>query len=165
MGAATTFFAIHDDPSICAAVVDSPFCSLPILLKEIIRGFPIPKSFQGIALWCLRRRIQKRAQFNVEKVIPEQVAAQCSMPIFMIHAKCDDLINSHHSRRLFQQYGGSRKKIRIVSGNHGSRRPTQVICEAATFIANILEVNIQLHGLRRMIGTATHHFQPFESQI
>jgi hypothetical protein len=146
-------------------VVDSAFCSLPLLLKETLQGFPIPKILQGIALWCLRRRIRKRAHFNIEKVIPETVAPKCDTPIFMIHAERDDLIDLKHSQRLFEQYGGSRKEIRIIAGDHESRRPTHVIGEAATFIAGVLEVNVHLHGLRQMIGIATQHFQAFESQI
>jgi pimeloyl-ACP methyl ester carboxylesterase len=165
MGAATAFFAIRANALVCAAVVDSAFRSLPVLLKEILCGFPIPNFLNGTALWYLRKKIQQKAHFNVAQVVPEEVAVECRVPVFMIHADGDDLIDVEHSRVLVEKYGGNEKEIRIVSGNHDSRRPTRIVCEAVSFIGRAFGVSVGLHDARELMLTVAKRMRLFESRV
>jgi PhoPQ-activated pathogenicity-related protein len=83
----------------------------------------------------------------------------------VIHADKDDLIDPDHSRQLFERYGGREKEMRIVPGNHTSRRPTQVVAEAMAFVARAFEAEVPLSRIRQMIGAVEQYIRPFEARI
>jgi pimeloyl-ACP methyl ester carboxylesterase len=165
MGAAVSFFAIRDNPLIRAAVVDSPFRSLPALLRETLHQIAIPNCIRAAILWCLRRKIRKQAHFKIGDIVPEEIAKECEVPLFLIHADKDDVIDPEHSRKLFELYRGTEKEIRIVPGNHASRRPRQVITEAMAFLANALEVDVPLTHVAESIKVVEQLIRPFETRI
>jgi hypothetical protein len=160
-----SWMLVRANAAVCAAVADSPFRSLPVLLREALRALPLPAGARSLALWWLRRRIQRRAGFSIGSVVPEDAGPDFRAPLFVIHAQSDDLIAPEHSRRLLARYGGDSKQIRIVAGNHESRRPTGVMVEAMEFVARAFGVGIQAHGVRQRIAAVAQHFRACEGQM
>jgi dipeptidyl aminopeptidase/acylaminoacyl peptidase len=138
MGAATAVMMMGH-PMIACAVADSPFASLPRLLREQSESVPIPGCLTGPAIWFLSQKIMTLAHFDVRKVLPIEVARQGRKPLFLIHGDRDQLIHTEHSRRLKEAYGGP-VELRIVSGDHTTDRPRRVLQDALGFLGGGLEV-------------------------
>ena len=61
MGAVTSMYALADDPTIAAAVLDSPFASLPDLVKELADQNNIPGFVTTSAQWLIGKKIKEKA--------------------------------------------------------------------------------------------------------
>ncbi|KAH0789029.1 Clan SC, family S9, unassigned serine peptidase [Histomonas meleagridis] len=167
MGAATCFFSIADNPFIECAVADSPFASLPQLISEIVQQYHVPGFMSSFLTWIISGKTKELVGFDVRDCVPIKYAPQCHVPIMIIHGQKDDFINCSHSRDLYDQYGCSRKEIRIVHGNHNSERPIQTVFEAVQFITNVLNVpfNLQADQIHIQIESAYNHFSNVQEMI
>jgi len=166
MGAATTFYAISDNnPSIVCAVVDSPFSSLPLLLKELSGQFHIPGCLTPPVVWYLSKKIMGLAHFDIREVAPISVCRNAKTPLFVIHGEDDDFILPEHSRLLFEAYRGKPKEIRLIPGKHVDQRPYDVLTLALMFVGAWLDVPILLDDVEQKIRGAERAFARFERSV
>jgi pimeloyl-ACP methyl ester carboxylesterase len=163
MGAATAFFALERDSTICCAVCDSAFASLQNLIQELVyeftpaRGFPTSRAVSSI-----RSMIQTVAHFDVQDVAPVEAAANCRSPVLIIHAHGDTFIPASHGQAIFEAYGGEEKELAMVEGDHNSERPPEVKCKAIKFIARVIGANVDVVDLQARIETVTNCFKDLE---
>jgi len=152
MGAATSIYALSDDPTIAGAVLDSPFSSLPDLIKELAENQGIPGFVTSTASWYIGKKIKELADFDIDKVEPIKVAQACFTPILFIHGENDSFIKPEHSRKLHEAYCGEEKQIMIVPGDHNSQRPLHAQIEAILFLGGCLEAPICIDELPEMLN-------------
>lgn len=130
MGAVVALRYIHGDPSVVAAVCDSPFHDLRRLASDI----------SGVHPWLLwpcvqvvRAGVRRRARFDILDVNPGGLVAETHVPVSFIHGERDELIPPAHSIDLHDKYAGD-KHITIFDGDHNSPRPTEIIRRNMDFI-------------------------------
>lgn len=172
MGAACVFFCLdedeqrskHSERSIVGAIADSPFSSLEKLIRELAVEFSVPGCLTTPAVWYVTRKIKSFANYDIHNVEPIKHAPNCSQPIIIIHAECDDFINVDHSKRLLEAYGGEKQLI-IVHGDHNTERSNKVMSKAIGFLANCLGTQIDTSKLTSLIKSANHHFADVLSMV
>jgi len=152
MGAVTTMRYVDTcrDHSIAAIVADSPFSSLPVLMREVSSGrSAIPGFIIGFAISALTRSIQRRAGFDINQVDTLQSARGCHMPALLAHGLNDKLIPPEHADRLYSCYAGD-CRLMTFPGDHNDVRPIEFYHAARQLLVRSLE-----GGLK----TATSLFQ------
>lgn len=167
MGAVTALYALADDPTIAAAVVDSPFASLPDLVKDIAARMHIPGFVASAAKSLIARKIRQMMDFDIGKLVPIDTAPNCFSPVRFVHGEQDDFIDKSHSQRLIEKYSGEDKEIFIVEGQHNSPRPidTQLYC--VMFLAQYLEAPVIYDEVIELLshGSFVQHFANAEEMF
>eukprot|EP01127_Copromyxa_protea_P011577 TRINITY_DN2917_c1_g1_i1.p1 TRINITY_DN2917_c1_g1~~TRINITY_DN2917_c1_g1_i1.p1 ORF type:complete len:431 (-),score=97.75 TRINITY_DN2917_c1_g1_i1:40-1332(-) len=141
MGAVTSLMFGVLDPSIACLVLDSPFSSLKTLSNELVGKLEqkIPKSIVNVAFKMLKKTIDKKAHFNIEKLEPIKHASSCFIPALFAHAESDDFVSPSHSLAISQKYCGDYNRI-TFEGDHNSQRPQFFYDSAAIWFSNNLLV-------------------------
>ena len=167
MGAITSMYALADDPTIAAAVLDSSFASLPDLVKELAQQHNIPGFVTSSAQWVIGKKIKEKAGFDIAKVIPVDLAPMCFSPVLFIHGEQDSFINKSHTERLFAAYAGEDKQVMYVPGEHNSPRPLDTMIAAVLFLARNLEAPVVIDDAVAAInaGSARHHFADLNAMM
>lgn len=166
MGAACVFYSIPYNPEIVGAVADSPFASLPILVKDLSAEMGVPRCFSGITMRLLANKIIQSSGFDIRECLPVEEAKVSTTPVFIIHGKEDDFILVKHAHQLFEAYKGQQKRLVVVPGqNHNSDRPNQVTSEAIQFIGNCLGKAIPPDTITAQIGAGALHFTGLDEMI
>lgn len=70
MGAVTALLHGDRDPSIACMVLDSPFCSLDVLVKELAVQYKVPGFIAGVAMKIVGSTIQSKAKFSISDLNP-----------------------------------------------------------------------------------------------
>ena len=126
MGAATSVLVAARDPSIAGMVLDSAFSSLTQVMYELANQYmkqvKVPKILINGAISVLRKSVQKKGNFDIRDVNPEEAADKSFIPALFAHADGDDFVLSHHSKHLYDRYSGD-KNIITFGGDHNSPRP------------------------------------------
>ena len=109
MGAATSIMFNATDPSIAGIVLDSPFTSLHTVAEELVRSnrFSVPKVLISLAMKAIRRSIQGRAGFDIDKLAPIDHVEMCFSPALFVHGVGDTFILPHHGQELKSKYVSS----------------------------------------------------------
>jgi len=141
MGAATSLMFGVSDPSVACMVLDSPFSSLKVLANELVskNEVKIPKMVVSVAFKMLKKSIEKKAGFDIEKLEPVKSAPKCFIPALFAHANDDDFIDLSHSKTLSGKYGGDFNLI-TFEGDHTSIRPGFFYDSVCIFFNNNLNV-------------------------
>ena len=115
MGAATCFLYAHMDMSIKGMVLDSSFSSLTELMLDMANsdhaGVKIPKMLTSTVLGILRKAVQQRAHFDIDKMSLTQTTLSCRIPALFAHAKQDTFIPINHCHKLFERYRGAKNLV------------------------------------------------------
>lgn len=125
MGAATALLHGHRDPSIAALILDSPFASLEMVVRELIDRMPIRCKLGfmvNTAMGMVRRSVQKRTGMDILKLKPIENVHTCFIPSLFIAGVNDELIDPHHTHDIYEAYAGD-KNIVMIEGDHNSQRP------------------------------------------
>ena len=139
MGAATTLLYAPTDKRIKCIVVDSPFSDFKKLAKEICQSnITIPGLVIEGALYIIGTTVYNKNGMDVNDIKPINSVKNCFVPAIFIHAQDDTFVKYKHSEKLFQNYGGSIKKLRGVSGGHNGVRPRYLMEEVGEFFADYL---------------------------
>lgn len=150
MGGACTFYSMTYEQEICGAVADSPFASLPVLVKDLSG---VPRCFTGITLRLLANRILQSSGFDVRECLPVDEARKSTVPVFIIHGEKDDFIDVKHSRQLYAEYKGETKVLKVVPGqDHNSDRPREVTAEAIVFLARCFGKEVSVDEILAQIA-------------
>lgn len=141
MGAATSLMFGVSDPSVACMVLDSPFSSLETLANELVgkAEMKIPKLVVGAAFKMIKKSVEKKAQFDINKLKPIKSAPQCFIPALFAHANGDDFIALSHSKSINECYAGDKNLI-TFDGDHQSRRPSFFYDSTSIFFSNNLLV-------------------------
>lgn len=129
MGAATTLMYLDNQEEVKGAIVDSPFASLPRLVKESAQIYL--KCFACCAVHYINRDIP---EFDIFDVVPLANMENKTTPAIFIHAKGDRDIPLQHTEDLYNSYSCSRKAVYYVKGAHNSDRPLYLIVNCMKFI-------------------------------
>jgi len=142
MGAATSLMFGVNDPSVACMVLDSPFSSLKVLANELVskNEMKIPKMVVNMAFKVIKKSIEKKANFDIEKLEPIKSAAKCFIPALFAHGNDDDFIDVSHSRTLSGKYAGDYNLI-TFDGDHQSQRPSFFYDSVCIFFENNLNVS------------------------
>eukprot|EP00438_Fugacium_kawagutii_P021102 Skav205925 [mRNA] locus=scaffold123:948344:953562:+ [translate_table: standard] len=87
MGAATALLHGHRDPSIAALILDSPFASLEMVVRELIDRMPIRCKLRfmvNTAMGMVRRSVRKRTGMDILKLKPIENVHTCFIPSLFI---------------------------------------------------------------------------------
>ena len=127
---------------VSAVVCDSPFATLPSLLRDLAtsRALPLPRLLVPPALALMRRSVRRKAGFDVKDVSPLHVVASATAPALFGHADADSFIPVAHTHRLHAAYGGE-KAVVTFGGDHNSARPPLFRAAAAAFLEAALGID------------------------
>ena len=138
MGAVTALMYGSKDLSIAGLVLDSPFCSLRVLIEELARSrVNLPNFVVNQAIKLLREIIKDKAGFNLDDIELKKYAEKCFIPAYFCHSKEDTFVNIHHCKDIYNVYAGD-KNIVYLKGNHNSERPIHFKDSVALFFYKAL---------------------------
>lgn len=150
MGAVTALLHGDRDPSIAGMVLDSPFSNLRTLCDELATSHTkVPKFLVGAAMSFVKKTIQKKAGFDLNKLTPITHVKECFIPALFATGEQDDFIKPHHCEELHEAYAGDKNLIKF-EGDHNSSRPDFFNNSAVIFFTNTLQVNQLLTEENRM---------------
>ena len=139
MGAATTLLYTPTDKRIKCIVVDSPFSDFRKLAKEICQSnITVPGLLIEGAISIIGSTVYNKNGMDVNDIKPINSVKKCYVPAIFIHAQDDTFVKYKHSEKLFQNYGGSIKKLKGVFGGHNGARPRNLMEEVGEFFADYL---------------------------
>lgn len=101
MGAATVLQYLADDPQITAAIADCPFTSLRGELVHQMFKMGIPARLHGLLLAIVRGYIQRKANFDFNRVEPAHDALISTCPLLLAHGSEDNYVPTRMSEELF----------------------------------------------------------------
>lgn len=160
MGAVTALLHGHRDNSIAGIVVDSPFCSLKTLAKELAgRYAKLPGFLLSGAISLIRKTIKKKAKFDINDLNPLQFIEQCFIPAMFAVGKNDTFILPHHSEELYEKYAGE-KSIKYVDCDHNEPRPEFYMHSVAIFFYNALYCEILPEFVPSHLKIGVEEFPP-----
>jgi len=141
MGAATSLMFGVTDPSVACMVLDSPFSSLKVLASELVtkNEVKIPKMVVNVAFKLLKKNIEKKAHFDIDKLEPIKSAPTCFIPALFAHANGDDFIDPSHSKNISDKYAGDYNLI-TFDGDHITHRPSFFYDSVCIFFNNNLNI-------------------------
>ncbi|KAJ1484529.1 Alpha/Beta hydrolase protein [Baffinella frigidus] len=150
MGAATSVLVAARDPSIAGMVLDSAFSSLTQVMYELANQYmkqvKVPKILINGAISVLRKSVQKKGNFDIRDVNPEEASDKCFIPALFAHADGDDFVLAHHSKHLYERYSGD-KNIITFGGDHNSPRPAFFFDSVGIFFYNVLIENAEIEAV------------------
>ena len=127
MGAVTTIRYVHtcSDHSVASIVADSPFSSLPALMRQLSSDrSAMPGFLLSIGLSLMRKTILQRAGFDINEVDTLQSAGGCHVPALLAHGLDDSLIPPEHADRIHACYAGD-SRLMTFPGDHNDVRPIE----------------------------------------
>ncbi|KAH9580106.1 Xaa-Pro dipeptidyl-peptidase-like domain [Trypanosoma melophagium] len=135
MGAVTAIMYAAKDTSIKCIVCDSPFSTLRLLIKDLVRRHGskrIPSVIVDNIVDRIRKRIAKRAAFDIDDLDALKYASECAAPAFIFHGADDDFVLPMHSVAVHDAFKGSCLH-HIVEGGHNDERDESVQNTIANF--------------------------------
>ncbi|EPY23000.1 hypothetical protein STCU_07959, partial [Strigomonas culicis] len=106
MGAVSSIMYASKDDSIRCVVCDSPFGSLRWLVQDLVEqhGGKAGKYIPGIIIKSIveriRKRIMKRAAFDIDDLNTIRYASTCQVPGLLFHGEGDDFVAPKHSQAV-----------------------------------------------------------------
>ncbi len=121
MGAAIALQVAAHHSWIKAVWADSPFASLRRIASEYVRRVTgLPDSVLTPVLWTTLRVANYRGKFDVDLVDPLKMAAKIQAPVFLVHGTADQLIETEHSKNIYDALSG-KKELWFVEGARHAR--------------------------------------------
>ena len=139
MGAVTSIMYASKDPSIRCIVCDSPFATLRVLNNDLVERYGgrtarvIPNIVVQAIVERIRKRIMKRAAFDIDDLDTVKYARLCNVPAFLFYGADDDFVTSKHCELIrdafptpcLQQY---------TPGGHNDERDEDIQRVIAAFL-------------------------------
>lgn len=125
MGAVTALMYCNEDPFISGIVIDSPFASLNVLIKELVNEqITLPSFIFDHAFKYVKDSVLEKAKFDINDIEPIKFVKGCCIPALFCYSRKDNFVPGHHCRELYEAYSGKKELIEI-NGDHNSIRPKQ----------------------------------------
>ncbi|KAK7200640.1 Alpha/beta hydrolase family/X-Pro dipeptidyl-peptidase (S15 family) [Novymonas esmeraldas] len=106
MGAVAAIMYAAKDSWIRCIVCDSPFASLRLLINDLVErhGGRTARVLPGMVVRGvverIRRRVMKRASFDIDDLDSVKYARACRVPALLFHGADDDFVSPAHSERI-----------------------------------------------------------------
>lgn len=138
MGAVTAIRYSTKDPTISCIILDSPFAQFKRLVHELVKNrASVPNFLISMVLGMLRRKVKKKAKFDVLELKPIESIQNLKMPILFGAPKDDTFVSPQHTKDLYMAHSGN-KKLSTFDGDHNSQRPIEWVMTAMDFIKSNL---------------------------
>ena len=158
LGAATALLV--DMPELVVGKIsDSAFTSIPDEIAGIAKFMKLPSAFVPAAVWYLKRKVLKIAEFNMATVSPLKAVAQIDCPTVFGHAEEDQFVPFRHMRRLYDASKNPEKFLMVLSGGHNDRREEQWLRLGVSFGLerfNIVVKDLQISEARALQAKILH---------
>lgn len=159
MGAATIILLLscHQElqKNIVGVVLDSPFGNLRKMCVNMARQTTsLPKFIINPALSSIRKKVIEMANFDLDKINPEERVGAILVPAVFLLGKEDAVVSLKTIKRLFEGYSGKKKELMIIEGEHGTTRSGYDIYKAIDAIKKLVgdqEISPESAGIS--IGT------------
>jgi hypothetical protein len=138
------------------------------MAEAIAKSMKFPHFFVSIAIWWLKKKVLKAANFDLESVSPISVdRSGREVPAVFGHAEKDQFIPFDHCQRLYEHYQSDRKFLMTLPGGHNSVRPREWIQLGIEFCFTQFGMDVQ--NLEVVMGARLHrsdfHFSSFEEMV
>ncbi|RNF06721.1 hypothetical protein TraAM80_03744 [Trypanosoma rangeli] len=136
MGAVTSIMYAAKDPSIKCIVCDAPFSTLRLLIKDLVKrnvSKRFPMKLVDSIVDRIRKRITKRAAFDIDDLDALKYASECVVPAFIFHGESDNFVLPRHSIAVSNTFKGPCLH-HLVSGGHNDERGEDVREVIAQFL-------------------------------
>jgi pimeloyl-ACP methyl ester carboxylesterase len=166
MGAATALIVTH--PRVIGRVADSAYTSIRDMCRAIAAQMHLPNVFIKAALWYLKKRVAKTANFDIKAVAPLAVDHQGSeVPAVFGHALRDQFIPYEQCSKLYTHYQHRQKSLMQLPGGHNSRREIEWIHLGVSFCFAQFGLNIPDPRLSMVtsLQSPDFHFMSFEQML
>ncbi|KAG5498550.1 hypothetical protein JKF63_02836 [Porcisia hertigi] len=106
MGAVAAIMYASKDPWIRCIVCDSPFASLRLLIDDLVERHggraarAVPKILLRGIVESIRKRIMRRAAFDIDDLNSVKYANACHVPALLLHGADDDFVSPAHSELI-----------------------------------------------------------------
>ncbi|CBZ28718.1 conserved hypothetical protein [Leishmania mexicana MHOM/GT/2001/U1103] len=106
MGAVAAIMYASKDPWIRCIVCDSPFASLRLLIDDLVERHGgrtarvLPKILVRGIVERIRKRIMKRAAFDIDDLDAVKYAKACGVPALLFHGADDDFVSPTHCEMI-----------------------------------------------------------------
>lgn len=147
MGAVSAILYASENPrGIEALVLDSPFANLREVAMHLANSHTrfVPNFCIKIIFSLIKRSIQKKANFNINKLIPLKNVGQIKIPALIAYSFQDELIPYGQFEDLSNAYGGE-KDIIILEGSHNDVRQLEFCKAVGLFFCKHLKVGTLLN--------------------
>jgi hypothetical protein len=142
MGAVTAALFARTNLSIAGVVLDSPFCKLTDLIRDIVARDIVseaPGVLVSAAILALRTSIRRRAGVDIAAIDVLSAAPECYQPALFVHAAEDELIYPSHSRALAAAWAGDSRVLLVGERqSHNTLRPRHIVASCVHFLCNVL---------------------------
>ncbi|KPA83015.1 hypothetical protein ABB37_02745 [Leptomonas pyrrhocoris] len=139
MGAVTSIMYAAKDPLIRCIVCDSPFATLRVLINDLVERHGgrtarvVPNVVVRAIVERIRKRIMKRAVFDIDDLDTVKYARLCRVPALLFYGSEDDFVTSRHGELIrdafpipcLQQY---------TPGGHNDERDEDIQKVIAAFL-------------------------------
>jgi fermentation-respiration switch protein FrsA (DUF1100 family) len=146
---------------ILAGVADSPFASLVGLVRQLAAETPIPQWVCRKAIKKVRRKVLKKARFDIADVGAIDAVRRCEKPVFFIHGEDDRFVRCSNSTELYDACPSPEKQIQIVPGAHNHDRPLGVVIAATEFLSRAFGIRVVFRRPAEEAAVASESHQHF----
>ena len=141
MGASVAL--LLDSKDIIGKISDSAFTSINDMISDIGKSQRLPSAFIPAAIWYLKRKVFKEADFDLSLVSPLEMVKKTDYPIAFGHAENDQFIPFEHCRKLFDASCNPMKYMMVLNGGHNSRREESWLRLGVSFALNMFGIEVK----------------------
>lgn len=137
MGAVSVLLLAHATQSKCCdgIIVDSPFSSTKEML--CIHMEKVPNFALHMIFPLLGAKLLKETGYDIMGIDLNDKIKEIKLPIFFIVGLDDNIAGAVHVRTLYENYGGSKKMLRMFEGEHAEDRSEKIINELVNFLMEL----------------------------
>ncbi|KAG5472261.1 hypothetical protein LSCM1_03660 [Leishmania martiniquensis] len=131
MGAVAAIMYASKDPWVRCIVCDSPFASLRLLIDDLVERHggrtarAVPKILVRGIVERIRKRIMKRAAFDIDDLDSVKYATACDVPALLFHSADDDFVSPAHCELIRDAFPIPCLQ-QFTSGGHNGKRPDDI---------------------------------------
>ncbi|CAD2218270.1 hypothetical protein AGDE_10595 [Angomonas deanei] len=131
MGAVTSVMYASKDRNIRCVICDSPFGSLRWLVHDLVEQNGgrtakfIPSAVINNIVERIRKRIMRRAAFDIDDLNTVKYASQCQVPGLLFHGEEDDFVSYKQSMAVRDAFQASCIHM-LVPGGHNDEREEEI---------------------------------------
>ena len=165
MGAAIAAWCTADRSLHLSGVIcDSPYISVDEIAYDMIGNSIILRILYYLISPFVDRNVKRKIGVSFHDINLIKDIKKSRVPILIVHAKEDDFIHVHQSRELFEAYGGNKKLLYVVDGNHNSPRNASTIAQQLYFALDCFELDLIINDTFKFNDNCSFHFSSVMNQ-
>ena len=166
MGAATALL-VDLPQSVVGKISDSAFTSIPDEIAAIAKFMKFPSIFVPAAIWYLKRKVLKIAEFNMSTVSPLKAVARIDCPTVFGHAEGDQFVPFKHMMKLYEASRNKEKFLMVLSGGHNDARDECWLHLGVSFALERFDISVEDLKISeaRMLQEKVCHFDSFAALV